>query len=185
MRAALRTSSNRAAVRMLRGRRHPGHRAVRRTARPRRRAERAVAGARLGRSDAAVADVGVSARSPTTGAGPAPSLIRRVEDADGEVLYRGARRRPQRGESASDGVPDDVDAGGRHQRRHGVAGAAARVSRCRRRARRARPTTTATPGSSATRRRSSPACGSATTSRGRSCAAAMPARSPCRSGRAS
>ena len=64
----------------------------------------------------------------------------------------------------------------------GLSRARRRASRCRRPARPARPTTTSTPGSSASRRRWSPASGSGSISRRRSSSAATPAIWRCRCG---
>ena len=130
LRTALRTSSNRAAVRLLEQVGIPKTSTYAKTPRRRRRAERAVAGARLGRGDAAVADRRLRAHSPTTACCRTPILVRRVEDADGEVLYE-ASRAAERAVSDDHGVPDDEHAGGRDQRGHGLQAPGTRASRCR------------------------------------------------------
>ena len=94
---------------------------------------------------------------------PRAVLIRRVEDRDGTVLFA-AEEEGTRADQRRDRVPDVQHDGRRHQRGHRRAGAAASASRCRPRARPGRPTTTTTPGSSASRRRWSPASGSASIS---------------------
>ena len=58
-------------------------------------------------------------------------------------------------------VPDGVDAGGRRESRHRLSARARPVSACRPAARPAAPTIMRTRGSSASRRNSPPACGSA------------------------
>ena len=116
------------------------------------RAERAVARARLRRGDAAIADGGVRRRSPT-----AASLHQPVAHPPRRGPRRArcsTRRKPPATRVISETTAflmtqmlADVD-----QRRHRVQGARSSGSRCRRRARPARPTTTTTPGSSASRR---------------------------------
>ena len=113
-----------------------------------------------------------------------PMLIRRVEDADGKVLYQGGRQVAP-GCQRDDRLPDGEHALGRDQRRERPTARGRWASRCPPRARPARPTTTTTPGSSASRRISSPASGSASTSPRRSSRTATPPTSPCRSGPAS
>ena len=153
LRTALRTSSNRAAVQLLNTRRDQERRQLRGEAERRHAAERAVAGARRERRDARAAD----------------GRLRRLRqrrrraraDADparrGRATARCSTRRPQvaPGGQRDDGLPDVEHAGGRHHVGHGLPRAADRASRCRPRARPARPTTTTTPGSSASRRISS------------------------------
>ena len=77
---------------------------------------------------------------------------------------RGSRQVAARGQRG-DRVPDVEHARRRHQRRHRLQGAAGRLHAAGGRARPARPTTTSTRGSSASRRTSSPASGSASISR--------------------
>ena len=184
LRTGLRTSSNRAAVRLLQEVGIPDDRAVREEHGRRRRAERAVARARLRRGHAAVDDGGVrGVREPRPRAA-----------ADPHPPRRGSRRhacstRPH--ESSTRAISDttaflmSTHAGRRDQRGHGDAGARSSASRCRPPARPARPTTSTTRGSSASRRSSSPASGSASISRTRFCRTASPPTSPCRSGRSS
>ena len=97
------------------------------------------------------------------------------------MLYQGGRQVASRGQR-DDRVPDVEHAGRRHQRGHRPIARGRSASRCRPRARPARPTTTTTPGSSASRRISSPACGSASISRRRSSPNGYAAESRCRSG---
>ena len=97
LRAGLRTSSNRAAVRLLQEVGIASTVAVRQDHGRRRRAERPVAGARFGRGHAPIDDGGVRRASPITGSCPAPMLIRRVEDQRGPLLVRrAASRQPAR-----------------------------------------------------------------------------------------
>ena len=92
LRAGLRTSSNRAAVQTAAGRRHSEDRCSREGDGRRRRAERAVAGARLGEVTLQSLTVAYAAFA-NDGEVPRPYLIRRVEDRSGEVLYPASRRR--------------------------------------------------------------------------------------------
>ena len=97
-----------------------------------------------------------------------PSLVRRIELADGTVLWRAPEPKPDAGAGRGGGVPDHLDAalgGGRGNRAPGArAGRAAAPSP----ARPAPPTTARTSGSWGTRRPSSPRSGSATTCPARS-----------------
>ena len=165
LRTALRTSSNRAAVQLLQlASASQNAVELRGEARRRHAAERAVAGARRRRSDA-------RALTAAYGAFANGGVVR---DTDADPARRGqptarccirrAGKSHQRGQR-DDGLPDGEHARGRDRRGHRLPRAADRASRCRPRARPARPTTTTTPGSSASRRISSPASGSASTSR--------------------
>ena len=87
LRTALRTSSNRAAVRLLRAGRHATDRRLRQEARRRLGAERAVARAGLRRGDAGGDDGGVRRRSRIRASYHTPMLIRRVEDREGAVIF--------------------------------------------------------------------------------------------------
>ena len=151
VRTALRTSSNRAAVRMLEevgiartvdAGSQDGHR---------QRAERAVTRARVGRGHVDGDDVGVRARSRTMGGCGAATFIRRVEDADGKVLFE-AKPARRTGSVSADRVPDDEHALRRRQLRHGIQGPAGGLHATRPPERPARRTTTSTRGSSASRR---------------------------------
>ena len=82
------------------------------------------------------------------------TFIRRVEDADGKVLFD-AKHGAGAGHLSADRVPDDEHALRRRQLRHGVQGAAGRIHASRRPGRRARRTITSMRGSSASRRISS------------------------------
>ncbi len=181
MRTALRTSSNRAAVRMLQQVGIPETVQLRAAARRRVGAERAVAGARLRRSDPALDDGGV--RDVREQAACVPHADRHPPQSRRPMARccTTAAARAARGQR-SHRVPDDHDDGRRRSTRapHGRRGALG--SRCQPRERPERRTTTTTRGSSATRRSWSPASGSATTSRARSSRTAMPASSRCRSG---
>ena len=125
MRAALRTSSNRAAVRMLRGRRHPGHGAVREAARRRLGSERAVARARIRRGHAVVDDGGLRGVCQR----------RHGADADARAPCRDDGRRgavqggtgPAAGGQRGNRVPHVEHDGGRHQCGHGSGRAQRRV----------------------------------------------------------
>ena len=98
---------------------------------------------------------------------PRPLLIRRVEERDGSVLYE-SHTSSSRAISDTTAflmttmLADVINAG------TGAARASS-GSRCRRRGRPARPTISTTRGSSASRRSSWPACGSASISRARFC----------------
>ena len=81
------------------GRRHPPTVQYAKALGRRRRAERAVAGARLGRSHAAVDDGGLRRVRQPRAACPQPILIRRVEDRDGPRAVSG-RGRSRRARSA-------------------------------------------------------------------------------------
>ena len=120
LRTALRTSSNRAAVRLLQQVGIPKTVEYAKTMGVGESAERAVAGARLGRRHAAIADRGVRRLRQSW----------RRTAAAAHSASRGSRRsrcsttvgrRNDAGDQRDDGVPDDEHAGRRHQRRHGRA----------------------------------------------------------------
>jgi hypothetical protein len=110
-----------------------------------------------------------------------PTLIRRVDDDGGHVLFA-AKDQPVRvlNDSTaflvSDMLTDVINAGTASKAR------ARSASGCLRRAKRARRTTSTTRGSSATRRVSSWECGSGSIRHARSAATRLRPRWPCRSG---
>ena len=89
---------------------------------------------------------------PNGGLAVQPRGIIRVIDADGSSGAR-QRRSSRARHLAADGVPDGLDARGRHRSRNRVGGAHARACGLPSAARPARPTSSRTPGSSASRRR--------------------------------
>ena len=149
MRAALRTSSNRAAVQMLASVGIP--KAVSYAEKLNVGKPPAVPSLALGASDVTLASLTAAYGAFADGGiVRTPIFIRRVEDSDGAVLYRKRTsrtapsvKRPRsswRACSRTSSAPAPAFAPGRTD------------SRCRPRARPARPTTTTTPGSSASRR---------------------------------
>ena len=161
MRTALRLSSNSAAVGHVAGHRHTGRVARGRAIRHRIGPGRAVAGAWVGRSDAARHDRRVrgicQCRHATAAAADPP---RRNSRWRGAVFGAASRRACGK---RSNRLPDDSDAVGRAERRHRMAGAARRVHASGGREDRHDERRTTTHGSLATRRIWQRACGSATT----------------------
>ena len=105
------------------GGRHPADGAVREDDGRRRRAERAVARARIRRSHAAVADGGVRGLRQSRRRADSRCSIRRVEDRDGQRAVSPRPTRVHARDQRHDGVPDVEHAGRRDQRRHRRAGA--------------------------------------------------------------
>ena len=182
MRAALKTSSNRAAVRMLEDVGIPV--TVQYAKRLGVGSVPSVPSLALGSGEVTLSSMTAAyAAFANAGMVQTPMLVRRVETTDGEVLYK-AEPDPQQAvteETAflmSNMMADVINAG---------TGAAARSVgfRCQPQGRPGRPTTTTTPGSSASRRGSRRVSGSATTSLARSSAVATRRCWPCPCGAAS
>ena len=118
MRAALRTSSNRAAVQMLASVGIP--KAVDYAEKLNVGKPPSVPSLALGASDVTLASLTAAYGAFADGGiVRTPILVRRVEDSDGVVLYKEEEQIAPRGER-SDGVPHGEHALRRHQRRHGV-----------------------------------------------------------------
>ena len=168
LRTALRTSSNRAAVRLLEEVGIP--QTVRYAKRLGVGLVPSVPSLALGSGE-----VTLEGMTPPTPRLPAlacyrtPVLIRRVEDREGQVIYEAPSNDLQAVSEATAFLMSSM-LSRRRQLRHGVEGARASGSRCLRPARPARPTTTSTRGSSATRPNWWPGCGLASTSPRRSSA---------------
>ena len=183
LRTGLRTSSNRAAVRLLQEIGIP--RAVQYAQTMGVGDVPSVPSLALGSGEVTLASMTAAyAAFANQGRVPKPIVIRRVEDRDGRLLYRGAAvvgPRHQR----DHGVPDVQHAGRRHQRRHRRGGEKARLQaagggkdrhdqRLQRRV-----------VHRLSRRSSSRACGSASISRGRFFQTGLRRTSRFRSGRRS